>query len=189
MLRIISGSGYSQRLTHAAPIYIDFSWYFYLHSHFIVNRSKFKSKLYFFRLLSACHNLLTSHVRRRSIKTFTQIRSFRQTTMNDQVGEVSILVTTENDHRKESFLMPVQFESRRGTSCQDEIASFTMGSRRPSMAIALRRPSVFTTQRKFIMDLFASHNGSTRSLNAPTSVLKENHMASIQKARNRKMGK
>lgn len=102
-------------------------------------------------------------------------------------GEVSIVVTT-ND--QQSYLSPVHFSSRRNTADQDELKDLVMqSSRRPSTVIALRRPSMFVAQRKFIMDLFASPNGSSRSLNAPTSVLKENHMANVQKMRNREMGK
>lgn len=106
----------------------------------------------------------------------------------NQTGEVSIVVTT-ND--QSNYLSPVHFESRRSTGVShDELGDLVLQtSRRPSGIIALHRPSIFVAQRKFIMDLFASPNGSSRSLNAPTSVLKENHMANVQKMRNRKMGK
>lgn len=128
-------------------------------------------------------------------------------TMKEQGNEVSIVVTTSEP---QTYLAPVNFESRRGTvTDQDELSDLMMQtSRRPSgiigeecfgfghskqqraySIIALRRPSMFIAQRKFIMDLFASPNGSNRSLNAPTSVLKENHMANVQKQRNRRMGK
>jgi hypothetical protein len=105
-----------------------------------------------------------------------------------QTGEVSIVVTT-ND--QSTFLSPVHFESRRNTASQDELGDLVHAhsSRRPSGIVALHRPSIFMAQRKFIMDLFTSPNGSSRSLNAPTSVLKENHMANVQKMRNRRMGK
>jgi hypothetical protein len=106
---------------------------------------------------------------------------------DNQTGEVSIVVTT-ND--QSNYLSPVHFESRRNTASQDELGDLVMQtSRRPSGIVALHRPSVFLAQRKFIMDLFTSPNGSSRSLNAPTSVLKENHMANVQKMRNRRMGK
>ena len=105
----------------------------------------------------------------------------------NQAGEVSIVVTT-ND--QQNFLTPVNFESRRNTAGQDELGDFLMTtSRRPSQMIAIRRPSMFVAQRKFILDLFSSPHGSSRSLNAPTSVLKENHMMNVQKKRNRRMGK
>lgn len=106
---------------------------------------------------------------------------------DNQTGEVSIVVTT-ND--QSTYLSPVHFESRRETACQDELSELMVQtSRRPSGIVALHRPSIFVAQRKFIMELFASPNGSSRSLNAPTSVLKENHMANVQKMRNRRMGK
>lgn len=112
------------------------------------------------------------------------------TTMKDQGGEVSIVVTTSSGCDQNSYLTPVNFESRRNTASQDELKDLVMQtSRRPSQMIALHRPSIFVAQRKFIMDLFTSPNGSNRSLNAPTHVLKENHMASVQKKRNRMMGK
>lgn len=107
--------------------------------------------------------------------------------MKEQQGEVAIVVTT-ND-RSDSYLTPVHFESRRNTADQDEMNHMMHQSRRPSNALALHRPSIFMAQRKFIMELFATPGGSNRSLNAPTSVLKENHMANVQKARNRRMGK
>lgn len=110
--------------------------------------------------------------------------------MKDQSGEVSIVVTTGDP---QNYLTPVNFESRRNTASQDELKDLMIhahGSRRPSQGILqLHRPSIFVAQRKFIMELFASPNGSNRSLNAPTHVLKENHMANIQKQRNRRMGK
>lgn len=110
--------------------------------------------------------------------------------MKDQNGEVSIVVTTMSSDNQQSYLTPVNFESRRNTASQDELKDLVLQtSRRPSQMIALHRPSIFTAQRKFIMELFASPNGSNRSLNAPTSVLKENHMANVQKKRNRRMGK
>lgn len=116
-------------------------------------------------------------------------------------GEVSILVTTSDNI--DSYLSPVHFESRRGTIDQNEAINMSRRasnalvlkdmlmnqSRRPSNALALHRPSIFMTQRKFILDLFASNNGSTRSLNAPTSVLQENHLANVQKRKNRRIGK
>lgn len=111
--------------------------------------------------------------------------NFAVTTMKE-TGEVSIVVTT-ND--QSSYLTPVHYSSRRNTASQDELGDMVQSSRRPSGIVALHRPSIFMAQRKFIMDLFASPNGSSRSLNAPTSVLKENHMASVQKMRNRRMGK
>lgn len=108
--------------------------------------------------------------------------------MKDQTGEVSIVVTT-ND--QQNFLTPVHFESRRNTLGTEEMKDHfsTHNSRRASGIVAIHRPSIFVAQRKFIMELFASPNGSNRSLNAPTSVLKENHMANVQKMRNRKVGK
>lgn len=103
------------------------------------------------------------------------------------VGEVSIVVTSNDP---QNYLTPTNFESRRGTAGQDELGELVLQtSRRPSQMISIHRPSIFVAQRKFIMELFASPNGSNRSLNAPTSVLKENHMASIQKKRNRMLGK
>lgn len=105
-------------------------------------------------------------------------------------GEVSIVVTSGDT---QSFLTPVNFESRRNTASQDELKELKelvlQSSRRGSQMLTLHRPSIFVAQRKFIMDLFTSPNGSNRSLNAPTSVLKENHMANVQKQRNRRMGK
>jgi len=106
--------------------------------------------------------------------------------MKDQPGEVSIVVTTDQT----SYLTPVTFESRRNTADKDELSEFVMQqSRRQSGIVAIHRPSIFVAQRKFIMDLFATPNGSNRSLNAPAHVLKENHMANVQKMRNRRLGK
>lgn len=108
--------------------------------------------------------------------------------MNSQPAEVSIVVTSNDQNQ--SFLTPVNFESRRNTAGQDELGELVLQtSRRPSHVVALHRPSIFVAQRKFIMDLFASPNGSNRSLNAPTSVLKENHLQNMQKKKNRRMGK
>ena len=113
--------------------------------------------------------------------------SIADTAMKEnQTGEVSIVVTT-ND--QSTYLSPVHFESRRNTASQDELGELMHASRRPSGIVALHRPSIFVAQRKFIMELFTSPNGSSRSLNAPTSVLKENHMQNVQKMRNRQMGK
>lgn len=128
----------------------------------------------------------------RTVKIFNCLLMIKlfcaDTTMKDPNGEVSIVVTTTSD--QQSYLTPVNFESRRGTAGTDELKDLVLqSSRRPSQMIAIHRPSIFTAQRKFIMELFASPNGSNRSLNAPTSVLKENHMASVQKKRNRRMGK
>lgn len=123
----------------------------------------------------------------------------------NQTGEVSILVTTSD--RTDSYLSPVHFESRRSTLDQNENGDIIISqsrrpssalalkemllnqSRRPSNALALHRPSMFVAQRKFILDLFTSPNGSQRSLNAPPSVLRENHLATVQKQRNRRLGK
>lgn len=122
----------------------------------------------------------------------------------NQTGEVSILVTTSD--RTDSYLSPVHFESRRSTLDHNEAGDIVISqsrrpssalalkemlnqSRRPSNAIALRRPSMFVAQRKFILDLFTSPNGSQRSLNAPPSVLRENHLATVKKQRNRRLGK
>lgn len=122
----------------------------------------------------------------------------------NQTGEVSILVTTSD--RTDSYLSPVHFESRRSTLDQNESGDIISQSRRPSSALALkemilnqsrrpsnalalRRPSMFVAQRKFILDLFTSPNGSQRSLNAPPSVLRENHLATVQRQRNRRLGK
>jgi hypothetical protein len=103
-------------------------------------------------------------------------------------GEVQIVLTT-ND--QSTYLSPVHYESRRNTASQDELGELVTvsSSRRPSGVVALHRPSIFMAQRKFMMELFATPNGSSRSLNAPTSVLKENHMANVQKMRNRRIGK
>lgn len=108
--------------------------------------------------------------------------------MKDQnEREVSIVVTTNDP---QNYLTPVNFESRRNTASQDELKDLVLqSSRRPSTMVAIHRPSIFMAQRKFIMELFASPNGSNRSLNAPTHVLKENHKANIQRQRNRRMGK
>lgn len=101
--------------------------------------------------------------------------------------DISIVVTSNDP---QNYLTPVNFESRRNTGSQDELKDLVLqSSRRPSTIVAIHRPSVFMAQRKFIMQLFSSPNGSNRSLNAPTSVLKENHKASVQKKRNRRMGK
>lgn len=107
--------------------------------------------------------------------------------MGNQPGEVSIVVTTTD----QSFLTPVNFESRRNTGDKDELTDLVrQTSRRPSGIVAIHhRPSILLAQRKFIMDLFSSPNGSTRSLNVSATVLKENHRENIQKMRNRRMGK
>lgn len=108
--------------------------------------------------------------------------------MKDQGDREVSIVVTSND--PQNYLTPVNFESRRNTASQDELKDLVLqSSRRPSMAVAIHRPSIFVAQRKFIMELFASPNGSNRSINAPTAVLKENHKATVQKKRNRRMGK
>lgn len=108
----------------------------------------------------------------------------------DSAPNISIMITSDSSS---NFLSPtmVSYDSRRNTAkSDDELRDIIVQtSRRPSGIVAIHRPSVLMAQRKLIMDLFSSHNGSTRSLNAPVNVLRENHMANVQKYRNRQLGK
>jgi hypothetical protein len=109
----------------------------------------------------------------------------------DHECQVSIMVTTDNS----SYLTPpvVHYDNRRNTTANcDEVKELVVhhSSRQPtSGVVAIHRPSVMIAQRKLIMDLFSSHNGSTRSLNAPVNVLRENHIAHVQSMKNRRLGK
>ena len=109
--------------------------------------------------------------------------------MKDQNDHEVSIVVTSND--PQNYLTPVNFESRRNTAAsQDELKDLVLhSSRRASTMVAIHRPSIFVAQRKFIMELFRSPNGSNQTLNATAAVLKENHKANLQKKRNRRMGK
>jgi hypothetical protein len=102
-------------------------------------------------------------------------------------GEVSIVITTAD----QTFLSPMNYESRRSTGNTDDLKDYMalQPSPRHSNIVALHRPSVLTTQRKFILDLFASRHGSTKSLNAPVNEIRANYVASVKRMQNRRFGK
>lgn len=123
------------------------------------------------------------------------------------VAEIQIMVTSENGtnflsnpmssirHTRAAssgnFLAtPVTFqEARRSLGSADVKDGSLERSRSHSGIVAVPRQSVFIAQRNFIMELFSSRHGSTTTLNAPMSVLRENHIAHIQRVKNRRLGK
>lgn len=100
--------------------------------------------------------------------------------------EVSFVVTAADPN---NFLAPNSYHSSRRNTAETNELKDLVPSRRPSGIISLHRPSQLMAQRRFLMDLLMTPNGSNRSLNVQTNVLKENHLANISKTKNRRMGK
>jgi hypothetical protein len=103
--------------------------------------------------------------------------------------EISIMVTSESSS---NFLSPMGFESRCNTESEELKDLGIVAIHRPSNQSSINGATTTTTlmaQRKFIVDLFSSHHGSTITLNTPINVLRENHLENVQKIRNRQLGK
>lgn len=115
-----------------------------------------------------------------------QIMLINQSTREDQSGEVAVMVQSENILTPQS----VHFEPCGGiTMNSDEIKDLVLHRSPSSGIVALNPSSILMAQRRFIIDLLSSRNSSTKSLNVSLNALKEKHLASVQKARNRHMGK
>lgn len=91
-----------------------------------------------------------------------------------------------------NFLTPqtVQFDTRLNPTQNDEEVRDLVLHKSASGIISVGRPTtLMVSQRKFIFDLLSSRSNSTKSINISINALRENHMANVQKKRNRDMGK
>lgn len=88
-----------------------------------------------------------------------------------------------------NFLTPqaVQFDTRQ-TQNDEEVRDLVL-HKSASGIISVGRPTtLMVSQRKFIFDLLSSRSNSTKSINISINALRENHMANVQKKRNRELG-
>ncbi|XP_070497252.1 proton channel OtopLc-like [Chironomus tepperi] len=97
------------------------------------------------------------------------------------------MVNTDNIN----YITPqtVQFDSRLNSTQNDEEIRDLVLHKSPSGIISVGRPTtLMVSQRKFIIDLLSSRSNSKQSINISINALRENHMAHVQKMRNREMG-
>ncbi|CRK92831.1 CLUMA_CG006295, isoform A [Clunio marinus] len=93
---------------------------------------------------------------------------------------------------KQLYLKSIPFDSKSVRSESEDVKDLIVQTfRRASEDLAtIHRPSsAFIAQKNFIMELFTSHNGSSRSLDSPSSILKDKHLENIFKEKSRKVGK